>query len=355
MAPACGRLLSSLNLADMLSNDPFVNRRILLLLSLLLGVITLGTAGYMIIEGWSLADAAYMTFITLSTVGFMEVLPLTEAGRWFTILLIITGVGSATYLFGTVANYIVAGELRGTLEKRRMQRDINALKDHYIVCGYGRVGEQVVKELIANGARIVVIDKKEQPSGLSSDVQPLMIVGDGSDDDVLRQAGIERASGLVAACGSDAENVFITMSARALNRDLLIITRGIMPDSERKLRKAGANHVILPHAIGGRRMAGILLQPTVVDFLDVVMHSGDLELWLREIRVGEGAVLCNQTVGEIRVRSRTGANVLAIKTARGQLLTDVNTEYVLRADDVLVALGTKEQLASLDELAGRKS
>ena len=332
-------------------NDLTLGRRLSFIGLFFAAILTMGTAGYMVIEGWTLNEALYMTVITLSTVGFTEVRPLSTAGRWFTTVLILVGVGGAAYLFSTVADYIVTGELRGTLEKRRMQKKADVMHDHYIVCGYGRVGRQVVRELQAHGASVIVIDNDPERAGLPSTAGLTYIAGDASDDTVLRQAGIERARGLVAATGTDAENVFITLSARAIQRDLTIVARGILADAERKLRKAGADHVILPHAIGGRRMAGVLMRPTVVDFLDVVMHSDDLELWLEDIPIQGGCPLANCSVRLAQIRTRTGANVLAIKTAQGQLITHVDPDYVLGAGDLLVALGTRSQLRALSALA----
>jgi voltage-gated potassium channel len=335
-------------------NDPTLGRRLSFIGLFFAAVLAVGTAGYVLIEGWNLTEALYMTVITISTVGFTEVHPLTTGGRWFTTILILVGVGGAAYLFSTVADYIVTGELRGTLEKRRMQKKADLMQDHYIVCGYGRVGKQVVQELQAHGAPVVVIDNDPDKAGLPATIGLTYIVGDASDDTVLRQAGVERARGLIAATGTDAENVFITLSARAIQRNLTIVARGILADAERKLRKAGADHVILPHAIGGRRMAGVLMRPTVVDFLDVVMHSEDLELWLEDIPIRPDCPLANCSVRLAQIRTRTGANVLAIRTVQGQLITHVDPDYVLQAGDFLVALGTRPQLRALSLLATQR-
>lgn len=328
-----------------------LTRRLRMVVQGIILLILAGALGYMILEGWGFTDALYMTVITLSTVGFGEIQPLSPVGRLFTVILIVVGVGAAAYMFSSLAEYIVAGELRGTLQRRRMQRTINDFDAHYVVCGFGRVGQQVAQELEANGAQVVIVDRDATRLDYDTHPDQLFILGDASDDEVLKRAGISRAKGLVAATGSDAENVYITLTARALKRDLIIVVRGIMPDSEPKLRKAGADHVILPHAIGGRRMAGMLMRPTVVDFLDVVMHSEDLELWLEDIVVSAGCRLADSTLGKAQVRSRTGANILAIKTADGQLLTNVAAENQLHAGDVMVALGTRQQLRELDALA----
>ncbi|NIN10509.1 MAG: potassium channel protein [Gemmatimonadales bacterium] len=310
-----------------------------------------GTGGYMILEGWSVAESLYMTVITLSTVGFGEVRPLSAAGRIFTTGLIAAGVGAVAYLFAAISQYIVSGELTGALRKTRMQQRINALSGHYIVCGFGRVGQQILLDLQGKGKQCVVVDTSAGPEEGAG--QLLWVTGDGADDAILHRAGVERAAGLVAATGDDAANLFITLSARSLNPDLPIVARANLQSSEPKLLRAGATHVISPHTISGRRIARQLLYPSVTDFLDVVMHSGSLELLLEECRVREGSDLHDKTVEEAHVRRRTGANVLAVRRHdQGAILTNPPEEMRFEPGDVLIALGTRSQLQELDRLAG---
>ncbi len=315
-------------------------------------VIAAGTLGYMIIEGWHLVEALYMTVITLSTVGFSEVRPLSSAGRIFTSALIVAGVGAVTYLFAAISQYIVSGELTGSLRKARMQQRIDALSGHYIIVGYGRVGQQVVEDLLEAGSRCVVLETHPEvlrhlPDGLPH------VAGDGTEDGVLERAGIERASGLVASTGDDATNLFVTLTARTLNAGLTIVSRANHPASEAKLRRAGASHVISPYRISGRRIARQLLTPTVTDFLDVVMHSGKLELLLEECTVRPEGRLAGRTVAEAEVRKHTGANVLAIRRrGEGGIVTNLPADLRFEPDDVLIALGTAEQLNQLAGLAG---
>jgi len=304
----------------------------------------------MLLEGWRAIDALYMTVITLSTVGFGEVRPLSTEGRLFTTALIVSGVASVGYLFSAISQNIVSGELHGTLWRRRMQKSVDHLKDHFIVCGYGRVGREVAKDLRQRDKSCVVVEVELEVlenSGL------LYIIGDAADDDILREAGIDRAAGLVAATGSDATNLFITVSAHTLNPDLNIVARANQPTTEAKLLHAGATHVISPYTLGGRRIATQLLYPSVTDFLDVVMHSSNLELWLEEVEVANDSDLDSRTVAEVEVRRRTGANVLALVRHDGTERSVVNNPPAtlrIQPGDVLIALGTMDQLQALETL-----
>jgi voltage-gated potassium channel len=324
--------------------------RLLRFFLILVGITVSGTIGFMLLEGWRLVDALYMTVITLSTVGFSEVRPLSEAGRLFTTALIVSGVASVGYLFSAISHNIVSGELHGTLRRRRMQKSVDHLRDHFIVCGYGRVGGEVARDLLRKG-RLCVLVETEVESLESTDL--LYVAGDASNDDILREAGIERAAGLVAATGSDATNVFITVSAHTLNPGLNIVARANKPATEAKLLHAGATHVISPYTLGGRRIATQLLYPSVTDFLDVVMHSADLELRLEEIEVAGGSELDDKTVAEVDVRRRAGANVLALVRRDGEQRSVVNNPPAtlrIRPGDVLIALGNRDQLRALAKL-----
>jgi voltage-gated potassium channel len=310
-------------------------------------IAAVGTVGYMTLEDWSPLEAMYMTVITLSTVGFAEVAPLSSPGKLFTAGLIVAGVGWVAYLFASIGQQIVSGELTGTLRKARMQQRIEDLTGHYIVCGFGRVGQQVVQDLGEAKKVCVVVEERpdslrEVPSGI------LTLEGDASDDDVLAMAGVARAAGFVATTGDDATNLMMTLTARTMNPDLVIVARCNHPASEPKLRRAGASQVISLYKITGHRIARTLLRPTIIDFLDVVMHDRQLELVLEECRVADGSDLHGKTVAEAGVRQRTGANVLAVRRHnQGAIVTNPPSDLRFTPNDIVIALGTPEQLGAL--------
>jgi voltage-gated potassium channel len=332
-------------------SDHDFRRRITRVLLLLAAALVAGTAGYMLLEGWRLLDALYMTVITLSTVGFTEVHPLSDAGHFFTIGLIATGVSTAAYAVGAIGEYVIGGRLSGALRRQRMQHDIDRLSGHYIVCGCGRVGRQVVDELAARQLRAVVIEPSDDALP-EDDAEPLRIRGDATDDRSLRSAGIDRAAGLVAVAGDDATNIVVTLSARALNSDLLIVARAIQPEAEDKLRRAGATHVISPYRIGGQRIVTQLLHPHITDFLDVVMHRRNLELWLEEITVAPDGPANGRSLAETAFWGPDGVKVLAVGRGDGDLLPGPHGYLRLGAGDVIIALGTLQQLAVARREAG---
>jgi len=320
-------------------------------LIVLIGIGLAGTIGFMLLEGWSVLDALYMTVITLSTVGFGEIHPISAAGRIFTIVLITAGVGAVAYLFSTLSQYVVSGALTGSFRSRRMQRTIDALSEHFIICGYGRVGHHVVSDLEERGRRCVIIESDSATAERLA--ERLVVIADAADDDALRRAGIDRARGLVAATGSDADNLFITLSARSLSPNLLIVARANDPASEPKLLRAGATHAISPFSISGHRIASQLLNPSITDFLDLVTHSANLELWLEEVTVAGGSDLDGKAMEAAMLRLEVGANIIAIRRAAQRGFTTVPSAGLqVQPGDVMIALGTLEQLHALSKLAG---
>jgi voltage-gated potassium channel len=317
---------------------------------LLLAIIAAGLLGYTLLEGWSLLEALYMLVITLSTVGFKEVHQLSPAGKMLTMLLIISGVGTAVYAVGTAGEIIVEGHLYGYRRKKRMERKIREMKDHYIICGFGRVGHQVANELEAEKLHYVVIDPKDvtaeelDPKGIP------YIIGNASANGMLHEAGIERAQGLIACADSDEENVFVTLSARAINRDLYIVARASRRDTEEKLKIAGANRTISPYFISGRRMAALATRPVASDFLDMVMHGEHLEFNLREMPVRDRSPMINKSLSDAKIRQNSGATVLAIRKVDGAFNLQPLAVSKIEKGDILIVIGTQEQLELLEKM-----
>ena len=313
---------------------------------ILAAIIAAGSIGYMRIEGWSFSEAIYMTVITISTVGYGEVHPLTAAGRTFSIFLIAGGVSGALFVLSAFVEYLVEGRLRTTRRRRQMKAKIAKLKDHFILCGYGRVGEDIARTFSEEGVPFVVIDSRPDNIALAEEHGHLHLLGDATSDKVLIEAGIERARGLVAAVGSDVDNTYITLSARGLRPDLFIEARANSPEAATKLKRAGANRVVSPSNIGARRMAMLALRPAVADFIDTVTHRRGRELQMENIAVGDNSPLVGQIVEAIRQQSK--ATILAINKKSGKLLANPSGEEVVEAEDHLIIMGTKKQLASLE-------
>ncbi len=313
-------------------------------------VICVGALGYFYLEGMTPLDSLYMAVITVTTVGLREVQPLHESGRIFTILLILFGVGAFTYFATAVANYLIAGEIKGFLEQRKMQKKTEQLNEHFIVCGYGRMGEQVARELRREHKPLVVIDRSDEVVHEAIAAGYLALQGDSENDVVLRAAGVERAYGLVAVLDTDAANLMVTVSARALNENLYIITRTNSEENDAKLTAAGAHRVLFPHGLGGRRMAQMAIRPTVAEFLEVVMHDEELELWLEEMTVAIESKLDGCAVYASDIRRSTGANIVAVRQRTGKLLAAPTPDTKLQAGDIVVALGTRDQLTALNRM-----
>jgi voltage-gated potassium channel len=317
---------------------------------ILIGVIVAGTTGYKLIEGWSWFDSLYMTVITIATVGFQEVHKLSTAGRFFTIFLIAGGVAGAGYTLGRIVEFMIEGYFSDIWGGRTMKKRIDKLSDHYIVCGFGRVGEQVAREFKRTGAEFVVLDSNPDVQRFMDAEDVLYIQGDAADEDVLKEAGIERAKGLVSVVDSDADNVYVTLTARALRPDLFIIARSNSEKSAYKLKRAGANRVVSPYSLGGRRIASMVVKPIVSDFLDTVMHGENLELQLSELLVGKGSPLRDMTVKEADIRKKSGAMVLSIYRQDGRFESDLHGDTRFGDGDRLIVIGTKEQLDKLEAL-----
>lgn len=325
--------------------DPW--RRFQAGMGLLTLVLVLGAAGYMTI-GLEPLDALYQTVITISTVGYRELGEVGGGYQIFTIFLILFGAGTALYTLGVLIETMFEGRLDGQFRRRRVQLQINRLSGHTILCGYGRVGQAAAGEIRKSGEEIVVVDRRP-PDRLD---EKLMIVGEATDDDVLLRAGLKRAKTLVLAMDSDVDNLFVTLTARSINSGLFIVVRANEPTSESKLRQAGADRLINPHMIGGVRMAALVSNPGVAEFLDVVMQDDGFEVRLADFGVDEGSPFAGSSLADIRIRSITGANVLAVRRD-GSYITNPPPRFVLEPGDLFIALGAEEQLEALRDLSVR--
>ncbi len=321
-------------------------RRLLWGICILVAIVAIGVIGYRVIEGWTFIDALYMTIITITTVGFAEVHPLSEAGKIFSIFIIIGGVGGALYTLTAMVQYILEGQFGITMGRRRMKAKIAKLKGHFILCGYGRVGQEIARTFSEEGASFIIIENNDERTAKAEKDGYPYLLADATSDEVLKEAGIERAKGLVAALGSDANNTFITLSARGLQPDLFIESRSSSEEAEVKLKRAGADRVISPHIIGGRRMAMLALRPAVVDFIDTVTYHPGGELQLENVDVASGSPLVGQTMGQ--VRSRVGITVLAMRKKSGKLMTNPPGKETIEDGDRLIVIGTKKRLAALE-------
>ncbi|MBA3303533.1 MAG: potassium channel protein [Acidimicrobiia bacterium] len=332
----------------MRSVDPL--RRIRLGVMAITVVMVVGTVGYVVL-GFSVLDALYQTVTTVSTVGFREVEILSGAGKGFTIVLILLGVGTALYTFGVLVEGLVEGQLLELLGRRRMERRIARLSDHVVVCGYGRVGRSIADQVLSSGRDVVVVDRDpDRLAGLGVET----VVGDTNDDAVLERAGIGRARVLVAALTADADNLFLTLSARLLRPDLFIVARARLEAAEEKLTRAGADRVVNPQRIGGHRMAAFVLQPHVAEFLDVVMHDGSLEFRLEEVVVAPASPLGGRSLREAHIRDRTGALILALRSPDGAFATNPAPETLIEPGHILIAVGTEGQLEALGAAAASR-
>jgi voltage-gated potassium channel len=328
--------------------DPHTRWRHLQRSILLLVLVTaVGTFGYWVL-GLNPLDALYQTVTTISTVGFRELGESTSAWKLFTIAIVLAGVGIALYTLGVLLETLIEGRLSDQLWRRRLERQIASLHDHVIVCGWGRVGCAIAAHLSAAGREVVVVDLN--PERLVGIEHPA-VNGDATDDSVLREAGIERASALIAALDTDADNLYVTLSGRALRPEILIVARARVDSAERKLLQAGANRVVNPQQIGGARMAALAIHPVVADFLEVVMHDGNVEFRLAEVAVPPGSELAGTTLRDSHLRDRTGTLVLAVRRPTGEFTLNPEPETRIAAADVLVVIGTQSQIEALVDLA----
>jgi voltage-gated potassium channel len=318
-------------------------RRFRLAAVLLAVVLVYGVAGYMLVERWSFGDALYMVVITISTVGYEEVHPLSASGRVFTETLIVGGVGTMLYAFGIFAEIIGEGDIARYRRSRRMQRRVAELRDHFIVCGYGRIGTQIVTEFEDAGAKYIVIDNNPEATARLDHEGRLHLAGDAASEELLREAGIERARGLVCAVDSDERAVYIVLAARSFRPDLYILARAGQPPSIRRLELAGANRVISPYRMAGHQMAELALRPGLVEVMELLQHAGTA-VGVEELLIREGSALRGKSLAAAGLTAPSLARLLAIRRRDGTLHVNPGEDLELAEGDLLVALGSQEQL-----------
>ncbi len=318
---------------------------------LLVAVVAVGTAGYMVFEGWGFLDAFYMTVISITTAGYNEVRQLDTSGRLWTMLVLVSGIGILFYGIVAFVELAVEGTVQRYLGRRRMDARISKLKGHYVLCGYGRVGRQVAEELAEEGVSFVVVEKDAENAEECAEHGYLELLGDASEDEVLEASNVGRAKALITALDSDAANVFITLSARKMNPGLFIVSRADSEESAAKLEIAGADRTLSPYSVGGRRLASLATRPSVVDFLDVVSRGNhDIEFRLEEFSINDGSPLSGREIGEIDAFGRSGARILAIIREGRKFTTNPTAEDHVSSGDILILLGTPEQIERLQSL-----
>jgi voltage-gated potassium channel len=333
-------------------------RKIYIAIGLIVLTILVGIAGYMLIDQrFSFFDAFYMTIITVGTVGFGEVHPLTDAGRMFTAFLIISSFGTFANAIFTISRAFSDGDFNQYFKDLRLNSSIEKLENHVVICGYGRNGKEAAHVLKNHNQRFVVIEEKQPVvEAMSTRYKELIIVGDATQDEVLLRAGILKAKALITTLPLDADNVFIVLSARALNPKLTIISRASNDNSDKKLKTAGANNVIMPDKIGGAHMASLVMKPDVIEFLDYITGQGGDNIKLEEITFENlSSNYKNKTIRDLEIRNKSGANIVGFKTALGDYIINPSADTVMIHDAKLFVLGTNEQIVKLKELFSEQS
>jgi voltage-gated potassium channel len=314
-----------------------------------------GTLGYVLIEGWTLWDAFYMTVITITTVGYGEVHPLSRLGQAFTVVILLTGVGAFFYAFTLIMALLAEGTFLERRERRRLARMLDDLNDHFILCGYGRMGEIISREFARHRVPFVVIERNPDRMHLAMDAGFICVEADASSEEVLRRVHIERARGLVAAVSTDAENVYAVLSARLLKPDLFIVGRAETDDARAKLKRAGADRVISPYHLGGVQLAQTALRPAVVDFVQLATSSDNMDLSFEQVHIGERSSLAGKNLLDAELRQRFGVVVVSIRRVSGKMEFNPEPDTVICAGDDLVVLGRAASLKELETAAGGRN
>ncbi len=327
-----------------------VSRKVLFLMSGFSLILLGGTLGYMFLEDYEFTDALYLTIITVATVGYGDIVPHHPGGKILTVVLVLVGVSFVMYMFSKIVEAMVEGGLREILGKRQMKKQLSQLNDHYIVCGHGRIGSVICQTLHDNGKPFVVIENNPDEIQKILSMGYVEIEGEASQDDILIQAGIKRAVGLITVVASDADNVFITLTAKGLNPQINVLARSSGAiGTETKLKRAGADKVICPYFIGGRRMAQFILRPNVTDFIDLTMYTRDMELRLDEILITEKTPLHGQTLIQSNLRKKYDIIVIGIKRSGEDMHFNPKPDSKILSGDILIVLGKNDQILALEE------
>jgi len=313
-------------------------------------IVVTGTSGYMFIEGWSFLDALYMTVITISTVGFMEVQPMGNMGHLFTIFLVFIGVGFTLYVAAAVVQFMVEGRIRIIMGRRRVDKKISHLSDHYIICGYGRIGRVLCKKIRRRPIDVVVLEQNRDLIPQMDEDKILYICGDASDEETLLKAGIKKARGLISVLATDTDNVFLVLTARQLAPDLSIMARTSRESARKKLLAAGATSVESPYEMGALRMAQKILRPTVTSFLDLAFAHSRKEIQMEEIPVNPNSTLANVMLKDSGIRQKFDLILIAISLANGEMLFNPSFEYIIKPGDTVIAVGENENLVQLENV-----
>ncbi|HEX9666148.1 MAG TPA: potassium channel protein [Thermodesulfobacteriota bacterium] len=327
-----------------------IRGKLLLSAILIILINAFGTIGYMVMEGWNFRDSLFMTVITLTTVGYAEVHELSPTGEYFTIVLLIGGVGIILYVLATEARVIFEGELQDVFGRRRLEKKIKGLKDHYIICGYGRMGRIVARELKAKGVEAVVIEKEPVSRVDNGDI--LLFEGDATNEEVLKNVGIDKAKGLVSVLPTDAENLYVVLSGRGLNPKLFVLARASDEGAEQKMLRAGATRVVSPYLTGGLKIAHTILKPAVMGFIEFATRAGNIEIQMEEVPVQNDSKLVGITLDESGIGRDLGVIVVAIKNKERVMQFNPTSKTIMQEGDTLTALGEVSKLSELEEMAG---
>lgn len=315
-------------------------------------IILTGTLGYSTLEGWSLLESLYMTIITLSSVGFMEVHPLSNTGRIFTMVLILCGSGVLIYGISVITAFVVEGELTDVLRRKKMDKKIESYKGHYIVCGADQTGRYVIDELIKTKKDFIVIEKDPEKVGRLMKEDILCLEGDATHDAILQKAGIQRAKGFITALHSDAENIFVVITAKRLNPSLRVISKAVEEESEQKIRMVGADSVVMPSYIGGLRMVSEMIRPSVVNFLDIMLRSKDRTIRVEEIDIPEGSSFAGKDLEHAGILDMEGVTIVALKDRKkDSYIFNPSRKTILTKDHLIIVMGDIDLIRSITERA----